>query len=191
MKQIYYTQEGTPYILKTSTYFNPAYLLIAPNRLIPVVMVNFPTGYSTSNFGSFQVSTGKKIVPVSYSFSAVVDIVLEPVSTVDVGSVYWVAQNGNQAGTVFTTDIKSKQVLAKLYPLANRVYYSNNLNYNYSLAYNQAVLSDNDFLEANNPLGIAFFEKLSYCMTASGDYSGIVPGGTYKVAGTFTYFEML
>lgn len=182
MKQVFYTQEGKPYILcSTNKTFS---IVIGVNTpLNRVVYVNADASIISDSFAIFM-DASKKMIPVWYSCS-ITDNLFAAIA--DISSAYYQASQGN---TSFATYDKYKPTLAKAAPLVDRIFANNGLNYNFNVRYGQIVFADNDFFEVSKPMRIEFHPNLMEAMTESSTTQPIIVPGTYQVTITFTYFQM-
>jgi hypothetical protein len=174
-KKSYHTIDGRPYFLRYQSQNN---INISGNYLIraPVIGVNAqPNG---SEYVMF-VKSDKKIIPLCAQLSYY--DTFNQVNVVDISSVYYYCTNLNNY----------QKPLTKLLGFTDRVYYVNNMLYGYTVNYNKAIFSDDDFIDcsAGNPFYIFFTGSLASAM-ASGVETYLVPSGTYNVAFTFLYFEL-
>lgn len=181
MKQLFYTQEGNPYILKTANKTS-VLSIAAPQVLYKQVIFN------SESLGAFPeqsigISAVKKIIPVSYTISAFLNAA--GTLNANISECYYITYYASTSST------KNRSCLAKSVPLIDRVFYTDDANHGYSFRYSQAVYSDTDFLDTDN-LTLYMVNTLDRAMCFQYDQaSPSLAAADYTLAITFTYFEML
>jgi hypothetical protein len=186
MKQVYYTQEGHSYILKSiNKDINVTFA--GATGIINTVGVNLTAAEKAAivNQTFLFVDTGKKIIPLSYTFSAFNLPVPNTVASNTVKCYYDIGSWGG--GAKYN---KYKTTLAKTVPYIERIYYTDDLFHAYTVQYNQLVFSDEDFIETSQGLGVRFTGTLTQAMTGQVVESESLAAGQYAITITFTYFEM-
>lgn len=185
MQQLYYTQEGKPYVIKTvsrkynfaESFANFYYALVYVNN------VNTPTDKFT-----LALTTSKKIIPIKACFTAGSVSLGTPI--LDIQSVYYSLIRGNNAlvGTYDSYDHLS--AITKMTALAERQFYSSDNFYGYSIKYGEAVLCENDFINPSG--GCAFYFTPSIAMALNNFVQANITTtpDTYSSNVTFTYFEL-
>jgi len=184
-QNIFYTQEGNQYILKTANKFTNI-VGLAPQIISADIYVNVPMSITPGLF-DLLVSTNRKIIPLSYSLS-VLEFDLEVV-TIDISTPYMVV--ANTGTSQYNSEFRNS--LNKKYPYINRNFYTSNNFYNYFLQYNQLVFSENDFINSSTSLTITPMSTLAEANTSiqAGQNPEILIAGNYIVNSSFNYFELL
>ena len=181
MKQVFYTQEGRPYVVKVQTRYISAYVLAAPQNIFRGVYVNSPSGI-VDPF-RLDLSATNNIIPISYSFGA---ITVANVNVANISCCYFSALTGPPP--VFLPNYRT--ALAKAYPFIERIFYTDALNYNFVSRYNQITFSNDDFLVVNNPFSIYMHPELDNAMVGPVGNIGALAAATYNIAITFTFLEI-
>lgn len=182
MQQIYYTQEGNAYVLKTVTKYTRSVALVSGNQLGFVVTFN-NSPFTPPDYTSFKIVTNKRIVPVMF-FAGMEGAVSNDVS-VNISTPYFIMQ---RSGTFKTDYLKA---LSKMIPNINMIMYTDNGNYGYGLKYGQSVLSDQDFIEVTQGCDFFIADILGYAMVGRQHNPTILtPSGNYNLGISFAYFEM-
>lgn len=191
MQQKLFTQEGKEYIIRTTNNRITSAVFPVPGGFFKQVYFNNPAAPPTNplnpNFAALYVSSGgKPIIPISYSLSVTEETTLANV--VDISNVYYVARI-TLSSQVMPAYLLS---LGKLYPYAERVYYTDNNSNNFIVRYNQAVFSNNDFLSTADNINVKFSNSLANAMNSIGLVNEIpvIPPGTYTITVSVTYFEL-
>lgn len=187
MEQIFYTQEGSRYILKTVSR-NLTFVEAANSNYYPLICIN---SIDSAN-GPFYLSmtTDKRIIPVTASFSA--RSTGAGGSIVDIQSPYYALFRGNTGLTGFSNSTDNIVPLSKSSPIVERVFYTSNNFYNYNFKYSQSVYCNNDFISTQGGISLIFTPSLSFA------YSGVAFGlntisttpDSYYATVVFTYFEL-
>lgn len=183
-ERIFYTQEGTGYVLKSINKFTEAYVIAAPTSLTSTIYCN-PTPLVGNNFFDITFQTTKRIIPISFSFQAM-DIVTGIVE-VDQLTPYIKIFNSDA-----TINNYYRNAIPKIYPYVQRNFYTSLNLFNYQIQYNQLVFSDNDFAFTQDMLIIipsSNFAEAVIFNSLSG-FATMQPG-TYNIYESFTYFEMI
>lgn len=181
MKQIYYTEEGKPYVLRLVTKNLVGQVVPNSTNIVPRVLVNLP---SSLDIGAVALTTSRRIIPVHLNFALF--NIAATVSTVNISSVYYNAR----VGVVPVNTYAQQSCQAKLFPLISREFYDTDFDYVYSVRYGQAVFVDGDFLDTTSGIQFTFFPSISRALIFQPNML-IVPAGTYNVSLTFLYFELL
>lgn len=188
MEQIYYTQEGSRYILKTVSLTN-AFTEAAARNTAFGVCVYTDTAPTLDRY-SIGVKSVKKIIPVSASLSAISTVSGNVI--VDIESTYYTTVRGINGLVGAIPSFDNMKPLSKMSPLVDNVFYTNTNFYGYKIKYGQVVLSDVDFMSPQGGLSFMFTSNLAFAYTNS--YllmSNIsIPADSYSIAIVFTYFEL-
>ncbi len=183
MVQIFYTQEGTPYVLRTVTKYTPNIAIGLGSGVQFAVKFN-TSALAVAEYTSFQIYTQKRVIPVM--FNASMQTYLDDELWVNIASPFF----SMTRQTAMKQDYA--KAASKMWPMVEMIMYTNNANYNYGIKYGQTVLSDSDFVEVTQ--GCEFHPK---ALLAEGltHYLGAVfpgqPAGNYNFGLTFCYFELL
>jgi hypothetical protein len=190
MEQIYYTQEGHGYVLRTVSQNPRAFSTPGTTRGVVQVRVNnTATIYPDPPYGAnstININTTKKIIPVQ-AFAVITGNVT-PV--VDIASVYYFPIRGIEAP--FVNSYEHFRSLGKTLPLTTRIYDDTEENYHHNFMYGQAVYNDSDFIDPTSGITFVFVNRQSMAMTnGTIDFHYEIPVGDYYQSMIFTYFEML
>jgi hypothetical protein len=179
MKQIYFTEEGSAYVLKSITKNLRAEVFAAGGYEL-AVHINTPvTGSQPSKL---EFTTAKRIIPVIATL-AIVDSYSSGNPLVDIStSYYW-----SLRGSSLSFDGQPSQT--KLYPLVDEMFYTSVNFYNYNVRYNQAVFNDGDFIDASTGIILSFVSSKANAFAAVSTVP-IVAAGTYDCSVNFLYFEL-
>jgi len=189
MKQLYYTQEGQSYILKSqSKRFVHDFGEMGESGDIEVVVNGPITNQSNERF-RLDFKTDKPIIPVQCCYGAVK--VVGGTRYVDVMSVYYSFHDVD-------FDIVNNQHLpglTKMVPCVQAIYYTSNSHYAYGIKYGQTVLSTTDFIPCTGRAGFKFKNFMADSFTDDADAVTIpiVSPATVnevQVDITFLYFEL-
>lgn len=182
MEQIYYTQEGKPYVLKTISKTGDYTAFVPFSTGFNVfVNLNAPTALATAV--SLQTNTPKRIIPVMGTFSLIKTS--DSSTYANISSPYYFTYFGDFS----TREFASLRALGKMNPLIDRLFFSDTKNYAYNARYGEAVFATDDFLNPSAGLIVSFNTDLAGALTATGQTFSIA-ADTYKIAITFTYFEL-
>jgi len=185
MKQIYYTQEGKPYVIKTVTRQSSGTYAV-PTGLGTSVIINMDSIPITTQYLTISLSTPRKIIPVSCSFSLSQGGGVAP--DVDVQSVYYGMTRGNVPNYDSWDHMSA---ISKMIPLANKIFYASNQLYGYNVFYNQAVLTESDFIDMTGGVIFFFGPELSNALTNTSMGGATIPAVAFRSNVVFTYFELL
>jgi hypothetical protein len=186
MQRIFYTQEGSKYIIKTANKYTFPVNIVAPANIQIFAMIK-PDGTHSSGYNNITINTSKKIIPIGFTFSLIESGVY---NTVDISSVYTSIMY-NQGLT--PRPASNSTYLAKMIPYVKTDFFTNNLLYAQRYKYEEIVYSDSDFTETSNSITIFSSMSQSGALTGLGTIEDQlqIPIGNYNGMITFTYFEML
>lgn len=185
MEQIYYTQEGIPYTLKSTSKLTTAVIANPVTDFLKMlVAINPPAaGPGVLDWQFIEVKTSRPIIPIMYNVGMVT-----AAGTVgaDISAPYY---GFTRDGSVQTNNLIP---LSKMSPVLSLMDFSDFVNFHYGCKYGQAVFSEGDFITTQGECRFPFFPMQVFGMNrvfpASADM--VVPNGTYQVAITTTYFEL-
>jgi hypothetical protein len=143
-KELFYTIEGKPYIVKTQTRYVNA--TIGGSPLNSYLTAIFDPGLASNVTGSgsaggIGVNAISKIIPLHLKFSmrdSATGTILA-----DISSVYYNLVRQVSPSIILRSDHRSAQ--SKVFPYVELLNYTNNNFYSYGLKYNQIYLSESDF----------------------------------------------
>jgi len=189
-KAIFYTQEGSPYVLKVQTYST---INRAASTFPLVVQINLPENAPVSTQPSVLVfDTPNWILPLQCNFTLAQTGT--SIMIANISSCYYNFTrtfNGVLLNTQ-NTDILSG--FSKSIPHINRIFFTDNNNYAFNIRYNQIYLSQKDFIDPNEAQ-IRFKPNLNSSLLSTNSAFGIdnisIPPGNYDSNMTFLYFELL
>ncbi len=183
MKQLFYTEEGSIYVVRTATKNSVLNVLAGPAGIDINVAINTTTIPLTTDLPIF-VSTSKKIIPISLNMAAVSQA---NVITIDIASVFYTMVSGPGVGSLSYVQGPSQ---SKMFPLVDRIYYTSNSLYAYNVMYNQIVFSDSDFIDTTPGLGLYYSPDRASAMTGRATPTITLAAGTYDFSTTFVYLEL-
>lgn len=183
MKQLFYTEEGSAYIVKTVTKNLMGQVIADPINYQLIANVNQPV---SASLATIQVTTPKRIIPVCANLAFVSTA---GVTTANISSVYYGAIRGNVPNEN-AYDQQSSQ--AKMFPLVDQIFYTTNNLYAYNVRYTQAVFTDSDFIDVSAGVSFYFQSDLAQALTImpNGGSLVVIPAGTYYISETFTFLEL-
>jgi hypothetical protein len=184
MEQIFYTQEGKPYILKSVTKNRPSFTGVF-NFTYPELRVNFNTSAGLLP-GSTDIDTPKKIIPISASLG-IYDLTLGDVA-IDITTPFYSVVNGFGTSNGFY----GQRAQAKILPLIDRSFFNDLTHFAYSVKYGQSVYCLEDFIPTSDGLLISF--NYSQAIGLTNQNPGIIssdPTHTYSSSLVIVYFELL
>jgi hypothetical protein len=189
--QIFYTQEGKAYVLKTATKYTAGYVVgVPPQNLNAFIEIN--ASAINTNPDVLSMQTTKPMIPVSLSIS-ITDVTApaSPVVVTDITSTYYTFLRVT-AGVPTFLDPDGHKAISKMIPLIQRVFYTSDFFYGYNVKYNDFIPNDSDFLIIQGLSYLYFQPSLANALT------GYAPTNTLPVGSTtlnatvvFTYFELL
>jgi hypothetical protein len=191
MQQIYYTQEGTAYVLRTASTMSDVSIPVDSEGAIIVAINNtgedIMPGYDNS---IIEVITSKKIIPVG----AYLSWATASATIVDISAFFYLMMEGKTAP--FNNSNIHWSAMGKMMPLLekNDIGITNPNSYHYNVRYGQAVFNDNDFIDPSIGLSLIYCEVQSGMLTqgaSSSDITFNLPADDYTYGLIFTYFEML
>jgi hypothetical protein len=182
MKNIFYTQEGSAYVLRVATKNLTGQATGAINSFPNVQINNTPSIAFAGN--TLQFNSDKKIIPVQLNAS-LIDEATNFV-TVDVQSVYY-----DVIKSLGAVSYQHQPAMIKLIPYTDRIYYTDDNHYGYNVRYSQAIFSDVDFLDVNSVTTFRFKPSLAQGLINTATGFTVIPAATYSCSVTFIYFEML
>jgi hypothetical protein len=189
--QIFYTQEGKAYILKTATKYIAGYVVAAPPHSVNA-FVEINAAAINTNPDALSLQTNKPILPVSFSVCMNdVTVPLSPVVVTDITSPYYIFARVMPGIPTFL-DPDGHKAISKMIPLIDRVFFTSNLFYGYNVKYNDFIPNDSDFLIIQGLSYLYFQPSLANALTGYAP-SNTLPVGTTLLNATivFTYFELL
>lgn len=152
MQQIYYTQEGTPYVLKVQTNrFNYDFGGVADSGTLEVTVNGAMTGQSDDQF-RLDIKTNNPIIPVMCVYGCNDGTASPIIRYADIMSVYY----SFHEVTFNAISQRHLAPLTKMAALVDRIYFTDTDHYAYSLKYGQVVLTANDFIPVNGICGFKF-----------------------------------
>jgi len=186
MEQVFYTQQGNPYVIKSATktveYTVPpaSFYQERPRAFVNRVDLAQIIDTMPDNIG---INTSSKIVPLMM-VCAWVDTNTSNIE-VDQTSPYYSMQRGGGSDAAYMPS------LSKIIPLIDRVYYTSPAEYQYNLRYGQIVLNDIDFMDAGSGMLLWFHDQQAWAVVNGlNQLAPNVPEGVYTVTTMFIYFEM-
>lgn len=179
MKQVFYTQEGKKYVLKTVSKVlddQPG----GPYDATPVLVFNSP-GFSENPF-RVLVDSPRKIIPISCTATAR----NTSGTVIDITSCYY-------ALIRTTVSYDHLQGISKSIPLIDSQYYTNENFYSYNFRYTQAVYSESDFIDPNGGLQLYFVNNKTDALGGwtSASAPTMPAGSAFRTVVIFTYFELM
>lgn len=186
MNQIFYTQEGSPYIIKTATFNVDNEALVAPLSVSPTVLLNDSS--TNSSLGNLSITTKKNIIPISLSMAVRDVFAVAPGIIVDITSPYYFGVRG--VTPILENAPDAQLPLSKMIPLIDRIFFTDSANFGFNVRYGQAVFSDGDFIDVKSRMFISFTSEQATALTFTQD-GFTIPIGTYDGNMTFIYFELL
>lgn len=198
---IYYTQEGTPYLLRRVVRKIERFTVIpGTNDHIYLVAVFNPQN-SVSNWltispnGSIEITqTQNKVIPVMFNFQMVqIDSSLIGINptVANLQLPYYSLQT--DFSTLGGTEFNHLNALSKMAPLVEMIeadVTTGNVTLAYGCKYGQANFQDNDFMPVQGSAAFVFDMSSANSWTARPQYVTIA--STFDVVGeiSFTYFEL-
>jgi hypothetical protein len=184
--KLFYTQEGSPYILR-SISVNAAVTLAVQTNINLSVMVNFDSAIVAALPLVMGFNTSNKIIPISYNFSALDNVA--PYTTVaDISTSYYFVGDGVNTGVL----PNYKKPFAKSVPYIDRIYYTSQFFYNYNIRYNDILFADEDFIDASQKVVITFSPDLPGATVGirTNANTAPLPAATYNISISMLYYEM-
>jgi hypothetical protein len=188
MKQLYYTEEGMPYIIRSCSRYEQIENY-AGGSMIPFIYINRDhTGYTEEQASpAIRINTSNKIIPVLYSLG-IYQETPQAYST-NFRTPFFTCETGLGAGAAFTTDLFSS--LNKIGGIAEREYVTDEQNFSWNLKYTQAVLSASDFIEPSNGVQFAAVQNIAPALTGFNQLLGVNADTLVVVGASFIYFELI
>lgn len=185
MQQVYYTQEGQPYVLKTVTK-NVSPYASGNIAAYPTLYVNWDQGVDTAFPNAINITTSKKIIPLYATFSAIK--ISDSTVFIDIATpFYYVLLGDGSMGSY--SGVKS---LSKMLPYVQRSYFTDNSHFSYINNYGSVVYSLDDFLNVSSKLYVAFELSQAWALTGrNSNYIRFTAGTNYSTSVTITYFELI
>jgi hypothetical protein len=191
MNNIYYTQEGTPYILKSISKNIPNWSSIT-GTIAPNVFVNINSDNSGVAY-IIDLKTSKKIIPISLSFAALDNSNLSIFANVT-SPYYACFRNKTTILNPLKSTFEQLRPLGKIIPFIDRPFFTDNQNFFYNVKYNDSVFSDVDFITPVGGFFIEFTSNQVDALTSNPSSIGFIPfvaGPFYNTSITFCYFEQV
>jgi hypothetical protein len=188
LEQLYYTQEGKPYILKSVTKNFASFIPGSDITFNPLLDVNVNLPTINNKPWAIGITSPKKIIPLFCTFSAC-EVVTGLVQA-NISSPFYQVLLGN--GTI--TGYYGVKAISKGLAMIDRLFFSNNQNYAFNIRYGQIVYSVDDFISPSSGLLISFTNNLANAITITPtpvtESIKLLNAVNYSTCVTFLYFEL-
>lgn len=187
MNQVYYTEEGAVYKLRTISDAAFFQVLPASPNLSLSVGVNLPPN-TVSPVGNLRLNTSRKIIPLMFS-AGMTDLIAN-LQIANIQRVFFRVSDSTGATLPNSVTVLMKNI-------ANMGYETNNLfdspnEHLYGIKYNQCVYKESDFLQFSSSSSIDFTRTLAESLSATNLIVNQIPypASTYSYGFSFLYFEL-
>jgi hypothetical protein len=197
MKQIYYTQEGTAYYLRSASRLIRSLPIAINTGLNPNVTFNEAVNNVNPNSpDTIYVETGKAIIPLLMFYNVINTAV--GVTLCSNQMPYWSVQNVG-TGTPITNANGLTPLLKNLANVETQykeipipAFPAQPLNDKYGIKYNQCVYSEKDFITLENKTIVAFRTTPDAITVGVPIVQGVMSAGNnYAISQSVIYFELV
>lgn len=183
-ERLYYTQEGSAYVLKAESKNNFSSVAI-DTSFSWYMYINYPSNLNLADY-QLNIRTEKRIIPLM-SYLAYIDT-SNGEEVVNIAAVYYGLYIGSAAS------FKHQKALMKIFPYVQCIFNTSNNLFNYQLEHDKVLFSNEDFIDTSSPIRLTIERNMTAGFTSIALVAGTeisIPAASYSISVGFLYYEMV